>query len=180
MNFDYFLFQQINNLAGRFFWLDKIAVFFAAYFQYFLVAGLLIFLVLGKDKENKIKNRFMVFGALLSAGIARLVFANIIRWLYYRPRPFIDHQVNQLLNHNSEGSFPSGHAVFFFALAMFIFYYNKRIGTWFFIGAVLISIARVFVGIHYPLDILAGALVGIIAGWLVNIIFEKIKKARLN
>lgn len=175
MNFDYFLFQQINNLAGRFFWLDKLAVFCAAYLQYFLVAGLLVFLFLGKEKT---KNRLMVLGALLSAGIARLFFTNIIRWLYYRPRPFLSHQVNQLLNHDLESSFPSGHAAFFFALAIFIFYYNQRAGIWFLVGAVLISIARVFVGIHYPLDILAGAIVGFFTGWLVEKILEKIKKAR--
>lgn len=177
MNLDYFLFQQINDLAGRFSWLDNLAVFCAAYLQYFLVAGLLVFLFLGKEKT---KNRLMVLGALLSAGIARLFFTNIIRWLYYRPRPFLSHQVNQLLNHDLEGSFPSGHAAFFFALAMFVCFYNRRAGILFFFGAVLISIARVFVGIHYPLDILAGAIVGIFTGWLINIIFKKIKKPKFD
>lgn len=180
MNFDYYLFQQINNLAGKFFWLDKLAVFCAAYLQYFLVAGLLVFLLLGREREKKIKNWFMVFGALLSAGVARLFFTNIIRWLYYRPRPFLGHQVHQLLNHDLEGSFPSGHAAFFFALAMFVYFYNQRAGLWFFAGAALISIARIFVGIHYPLDILAGAIVGVFTGWMVKIVLEKIKKPKFD
>ena len=176
MNLDYFLFQQINDLAGRFFWLDKLAVFCAAYLQYFLAAGLLIFLFLGKEKT---KNRIIILGALLSAGVARLFFTNIIRWLHYRPRPFLVYQVQQLLNHDMEGSFPSGHAAFFFALAMFVYFYNRWAGVWFFAGAILIGLARVFVGIHYPLDIFGGAIAGIFTGWLIEIIFKKIKKARV-
>lgn len=176
VNFDYYLFQQINNFAGKFFWLDKTAVFCASYLQYFLLAGLLVFLFFEKEKN---KNRLMVLGALLSAGVSRLFFANIIRWIHYRPRPFLVHQVHQLVNHDLESSFPSGHAAFFFALAMFVYFYNQRAGKWFFLGALLMGVARVFVGIHYPLDILGGAVVGIFTGWLIEIIFKKIKKARV-
>jgi len=59
---------------------------------------------------------------------------------------------------------------------MVLFLYNKKFGYIFFIAAFLISLARVFGGIHYPLDILAGAIVGIFSGWLVERIYQRVYK----
>ena len=167
MSFDYWLFQQINNLAGHWKLLDNIGIFFAAYFQYVLSVFLLVFLFLGKDSAEKNKNRLMVGLAFLAAGIARLGFTEILYQVFHRLRPFAAHQVQQLIVHDAANSFPSGHASFFFAMAMVVYLYNKRAGFWFFIGAILISLTRIFVGVHYPSDILAGAAVGIFSGWLV-------------
>lgn len=176
MNFDYYLFQQINNFAGRWRFLDGLGVFFAEYFQYLIMAGLLTFWFLGKTNEEKKKNRVMVVMALASAFVARYIFTDLIRFFYFRPRPFLAHQAFQLINHNPTGSFPSGHAAFFFALTMVVYEYNKKAGHWFLFGAFLLSLARIFAGVHYPLDILAGAIVGIFTGWLIKIIFAIIKK----
>ena len=104
-----------------------------------------------------------------------------MHYLFFRPRPFVDHAVNQLINYRAiAASFPSGHAAFFFGLATAYFLSKKirpegapqsgtirRVSFWLFVAAALISLARVFVGVHYPSDILAGALVGIFSGWLV-------------
>lgn len=150
-----------------------LSIFFASYFQYLVVAGLLIFWFLAKTNEGKKQNRIMVVLALLSAVAARFIFVDLIRFFYYRPRPFAVHQVFQLINHDLTGSFPSGHAAFFFALAVVVYFYNRKISIWFFIGALLIGLARVFVGIHYPLDILGGAMIGIFTGWLIYKIFSR-------
>jgi len=178
MNLDYFLFQQLNNFAGKWWILDKIGIFFAAYFQYLIVAGLLIFLFLGKTSEEKKQKRIIVILALFSAFAARFVFVDLIRFFYYRPRPFAAHQVFQLINHDLTGSFPSGHAAFFFALAMAVYFYNKKISIWFFVAAFLIGLARVFAGVHYPLDILGGAIIGIFTGWLMLAIYRKMEILR--
>jgi undecaprenyl-diphosphatase len=173
MDIDYFLFQKINNLAGHYWLLDRIAMFFADFFIYILVILLLLFLLVGFNEAEKKKNRLMVLYAFLSAIIARYFFTEIIRWFYSRPRPFMEHQVIQLLGHDYTGSLPSGHAAFAFALATVVYCYNKKFGWLFFIGAFLIGLARIFVGLHYPLDILAGAAVGIFSGWLVYRSFVK-------
>jgi len=173
MNLDYNIFQIINNLAEHWAWMDALAVFCASYLQYGLGLALVIFLFLGKDRLERIKNYWLVGLAFLSAIVSRLVFCEIIKLLVDRSRPFETHQVIQLIAYEAGRSFPSGHAAFFFALAMAVYLFNKRLGWWFFAGAALIGLSRIYAGIHYPSDILGGALVGLGSGWLVVKIFEK-------
>ncbi|MBU4142796.1 phosphatase PAP2 family protein [Patescibacteria group bacterium] len=180
MNLDYYLFQQINSLAGLWPILDWLGIFLASYLQYLVVAGLLLFWFWDKSREERIKNCYLAGAAISAIILSRLVFTEIIRWIWFRPRPFIDHAVSSLIIHENTGSFPSGHAAFFFALAGAVYFFNRRAGQWLFAAAILISLARVFVGVHYPLDILAGALVGIFSGWLVVWLYKlyQNKKAR--
>jgi undecaprenyl-diphosphatase len=117
----------------------------------------------------------MVFGAGIAAILARFGITTLIRHFWQRSRPFINNNVNLVVNYSNESSFPSGHAAFFFAIATVVYLHNKKAGILFFVGALLISLGRIFVGIHWPLDILAGAIVGIFSGWLASKIFRKIK-----
>lgn len=173
---DNFLFAKINGLAGQRGWLDWLVIFSAEYLQYFLIAGLLIFLFVGKSRVVLKKNRLMVFSALFAALVSRFVFTQIIKIIANRPRPFVfDAAVQLLLLRHEEAfrSFPSGHATFFFALAVSVFVFNKKAGYWFVSGAFLISLSRVFAGVHYPSDILAGAILGAIVGWLIAKLFKR-------
>lgn len=169
---DWYLFQLINQFALRFFWLDSLGIFFAGYFEFVLLFALLVFLAVRFQKYWK-----MAVEAMLSAVLVRLVIVNIIRWIWHRPRPFVEHKVNLLLQHADAGAFPSGHAAFYFAIATIVFLYNKKAGILFFIASFLISLGRVFVGIHWPADILAGAAVGILSGLLI---YKLSKKYLLN
>jgi undecaprenyl-diphosphatase len=174
-NLNYYLFQQINGLAGHWLWLDVLGVFLASYFQYLAGGSLFFFIIFGKDKKEKIKNTIMVGLAFLAALVARFGVATSFYYLLPQPRPFAVHQVNQLIDMAiNRPSFPSGHATFFFALSMVIFLFNKKVGYWFFGASTLISLARVYVGVHYPSDILAGACFGIIVGWAVWWIGNKV------
>jgi len=171
MNLDFYLFNLFNQFAGENAYLDSLAIFFAEYFGYILIFFLLLFLV-----RNFKKYWLMVFQAFGAAVLSRFVITEIIRWLWYRPRPFVENNIISLLPHELEASFPSGHAAFYFAIATIIYFYNKKIGLLFFLAAFLISISRVFVGVHWPADILAGAIVGIFSGWLIIKISQKIHK----
>lgn len=160
---DSFLFEAINQWAGKFFWLDALAVFFARYFEFFLIFVLLVFLAKDYKKYWKI-----LLEAAIAAVLARFVIVEIIRWLLPSPRPFVENNVNLLFNYDpSAASFPSGHAAFYFAIAAVIYFYSKKAGIFFFISAFLISLARVFAGVHWPSDILAGAIVGVFSAWFV-------------
>lgn len=167
---DLYFFSLINQFAFKWFCLDALGIFFADYLGYILIFCLLLFLVVRFKKYWK-----MVVAAFISAAISRFVIVNLIRWLWQRPRPFVENNVNLLLTHNAAG-FPSGHAAFYFAIATVVYFYNKKAGLLFFGASLLICFSRVFVGIHWPADILAGILVGIFSGWLTNKFFKKFIK----
>lgn len=162
-NMDKFVFLKINDLAGRFGWLDWLAVFFADYAGYILLAVVLGILIFKKTFHA----RKMVFGALIAAVISRGVIVTVIKSLYYRPRPFEVLQVTQLIPENNS-SFPSGHAALYFAIAVAIYFYNKKMGVIFLITSGLMGLARIYVGVHWPTDILAGLMVGVITVLLMR------------
>ena len=170
------IFNYLNNLAGKSYYFDLIIIFFAQYFPYLVVASIIFFWIFGKDKKRKMK--FVIF-SFFSAIFARFVVTEAIRYFDNVSRPFVDNNVNQLIFHETSNSFPSGHATFFFALATAVALghsVSKRtlsVPIIFFIAAIFISIFRVMAGIHWPLDILGGAIVGILTTYLMYLIFNK-------
>ena len=144
---DLYIFNLVNQFAGRWPVLDNLAIFFADKFGYILAA----FMVVLFWKKWRI-----IIQAFASAIVSRLIITNIIRWILPRTRP------------NGElDSFPSGHAAFYFAIAAVVYFYNKKLGILFFIASFLMGLSRVFSGVHWPSDIIGGALVGILSTWLI-------------
>lgn len=172
MALDIKLFFFLNNFAGKFRVFDIAAIFLASYLQYFLIAA--FFLLLCFSLYSKREKFYIFWTAIISAVIARFAITEIIRFFYHRPRPFAALQIHQLILNNN-WSFPSGHSAFFFALTTAIYLYNKKWGVWFFIAAILINISRVIVGVHYPSDILGGAIIGVIIAYFVFYFAKKIK-----
>src|SRR3989338_7383266 len=121
-----------NSWVGWRDWIDWTIIFRVEILPYFFIAGLLAFAVFYKNEEQKIRNRFMVLEALAAGLISRFIIAEAIRLFYNRPRPFeIVEGLNQLLEHSPDYSFPSGHAAFFFPIAVIIFFYYKKTGALF-------------------------------------------------
>jgi len=179
---DLYLFNLINQFALKWEWLDVLAIFLAEFLQYFLLFGLVLFLA--KDFKKYLR---MVIEAILSALLARFVIVSFIRWILPRSRPFVTNNVNLLFEHFGS-SFPSGHAAFFFALSTIVFLYLKKIyprpkfwwvvGNLFYLSSILIVLARVFSGVHWPSDILAGAVVGILSGYAIYKVSKLVYKVR--
>ena len=167
---DSYLFASVYSFAFKNVWLDSLIVIFAAYWEYVVPAVLLFYLWAPKSKRQELKSRVIVVGgAIFSAVVARFGFANLIRYFYPRQRPFVFEGVDALINQNPlEASFPSGHATFFMALAVYLLLSgSKKLGWFMFASAVLISVARVAAGIHWPSDIIAGWIVGATTGFVV-------------
>lgn len=169
-----FIFRAINDLALKNTWLDTFGLFFAIDFPYILTFCLLLLLVFNFGKYRKI-----VFQSLVSGFLARGI-TEFIRLFVDKPRPFVNNEVNFLhiktfIEDISSRSFPSGHASFFFGISTVLFFYNKKLGIIFFLASLPIVIARIYCGIHWPLDIAGGLIVGIISGILVFKVYEKIK-----
>ena len=171
MPLDIQLFYLLNNLAGQSPLFDAVIVFFASYLAYILVA---LFLVLVFFSQYPKREKLQIFWVtVISTIIARFGVTELIRFFYHRPRPFIDLPVNQLITSN-EWSFPSGHATFFFAMATAIYLYNKKWGIFFFLATILITVSRVIAGIHYPSDIVGGALIGVAVAYTIFYFTRKI------
>ena len=101
------------------------------------------------------------------------IIVSLIRLVWYRPRPFVSLNLIPLMPYADKGSFPSGHAAALFALALAVYFFHKKTGIIFFALSGLSVLARVYVGIHWPSDILAGALLGLGSAILVYRFFKK-------
>jgi len=151
--------------------MDYLLIFFAKYLGYFL---LFIFLVLFLINQRK---DFLIV-PFLSALASRFVFTEIIRFFYFRPRPFVEQAIQPLIEHAPTASFPSGHAAFFFALSAGVWHFNKKTGLWFFAGSAAIGLARVFAGLHYFTDVLGGLVLGVFSFWLAIFLLSRFSKIR--
>jgi undecaprenyl-diphosphatase len=105
--------------------------------------------------------------ALGSAALALLANQAIAK-VWQRRRPFAAHPGSHVWGSRShDPSFPSDHASAAFAIAFAVFQFDRAVGSVFLAAAAVIAAGRVFIGEHYPLDVLAGCLVGLAAALLV-------------
>ena len=175
MGLDIQIVEILNAVAGKSFLADWIIVFFASYLGYMMalaVVGLALVTVLARFRYLRRKNGELFILVVLSTVAARLGVTEIIRFFYNRPRPFeVFEGVRQLVEHSSGGSFPSGHAALAFALATSVFLVHRRWGILFFVLALAVGLGRIAAGIHWPTDILAGAIIGIASAFLIKRLF---------
>lgn len=168
---DLLTFQVLHSLAGRSSLLDGFSVFLAKYLVFFLILGALVFIFGFKNTKEK----FFVFSLVaLTAILSRGIFTELIRFFYDRERPFEVLGFEPLFL-DVNPSFPSGHMAFLFALAIAIFYLNRFWGSWFMGLSLVIGIARIFAGIHWPSDILGGIAVALISFWIVKNLLKSYK-----
>lgn len=152
MSLDLVLFKFLHPLAGQFQLFDMAVIFLAKYLPYLLVMAVIFFVLRHKVWKEKI---LVFITVALSLILSRGILTEVIRFFYDRPRPFEALNFTPLFL-DSNPSFPSGHAAFFFALAFAVFYFNRKWGSWFLIFAFVNSLARVISGVHWPSDILGG------------------------
>lgn len=125
------------------------------------------------------KKRILAFlCALLAMGVAGAV--DLLVFVFWRrPLPFVSH--TGIVNPNSSGmlvdatSFPSSHTYIAFGIATSVFLYgHKKLGGTLFLLALVIAISQIGSGLHYPSDVLAGMVLGIISGVLVYWMIQKL------
>lgn len=155
------LFHSIYDLAGASEFWDQTAIYGARY-SLVVFAGILLVCLFW--------NRKIFWTGFLAAVLARGIFTELIRYFYFRPRPFVVFSnIQALIDKNpAESSFPSGHAAFMFAIAFSVYLYNRKLGAILIAAALFLSFARIYVGVHYPTDILGGILVAVISVYLVR------------
>lgn len=164
---DYQLFHAINEWGKSVSFLNPVMQFLAKDAFYLFFIGLLVYWFI-----RNAKNRRMVAESVIAA-CAGLAISWIIGHLFYRDRPFVTHTVLQLIDHAANASFPSDHALGAFVIAAAIGMYRKKDGIVWLILAALIAFSRVWTGVHYPTDVLGGALIGILVASGVHLVMKQ-------
>jgi len=154
------VFKNINKFAGKSKFWDSLAIFCAVYLLYILIAILLILSLMAYNLR-------IFFYPLFSGLFAILIIDTIIYIFYKEARPSTLKISKVLINVPKNPSFPSRHASISFAISSFLFFYNIPLAIAFVVCACFISMARVFCGVHWFKDILAGAFVGIISTLII-------------
>ncbi len=175
---DLSIFHAIYSLAGRTPLLDWIIIFIAEYLPVLMV-GAVVLWAFRDFRTGKRENFYGYVRAMVIAVVARISVAEIIRFFYHRPRPFLALNLPHLLT-DSAYSFPSGHTIFLFGMATGVFFVNKRYGYWLFALSLLVGLGRVAAGVHYPSDILGGAILGIATGYAVHAVWKIRSKDRID
>lgn len=180
VNCDYELFGFLNSFAGKSAAGDFIFIALAEWVMYLMIAGLALFVLLGK--KNRVRS-VVALQAIAAAFISRAIIVSVIRLFISRARPFVAGTVTQLVAHNPmEGSFPSGHTSVMFALAFTMFFADSKWGVVYLFLALASAISRIVVGVHFPLDIvggiLAAALATIFAKWFIAAVSSSVGKRK--
>ncbi|WP_214328899.1 undecaprenyl-diphosphatase [Bacillus paranthracis] len=160
------IFRAINDLGKQYSFLNPAIVFLAEYMVYILALIILTYWFIGSRKS-----RMMVIQAMVAFVIAEVI-GKIAGKFHLNYQPFaVLPDVNKLVDHAVDNSFPSDHTILFFSICFSFSLVRKKAGWLWLILALCIAISRIWVGVHYPFDVAVGALIGCISAvfshWLV-------------
>jgi membrane-associated phospholipid phosphatase len=177
-SFDYWFFTKINGewhtpFLDNLLPLCREAIFWLPFY---------IFLILFVTINYKRKGWYWVIFFIMIAAVSDFLSSSIIKEYFFRIRPCHDillmDKIRFLASYCPQSSsFTSSHAVNHFAISMFIFMtFRNAISKWWaliFIWAIIICYAQVYVGVHFPLDVFGGGIVGALIGYITSAIFNK-------
>jgi undecaprenyl-diphosphatase len=177
IQFDHWLFSKINQQWTNSFF-DALLPFLRQseiWLPFYLF--LLVFITMNFGK----KGWFWAFTLIMTGIISDLASSSLVKQFIFRYRPCRDpslaDQVRILVNYCPQSSgFTSSHACNHFAVAVFIFLTLRQTSRWWalvFFWALAICYAQVYVGVHFPLDILGGAVLGSGIGYGMTVFFRK-------
>ncbi len=151
---DELLFYLFFNLSADSPVLEPLMVTITNWSGYFYAAvyvSVIVFLLWRKSKDAV---------PVIVAPALAFSLVHVARQLYFRPRPFYALEIDSLIYHAANSSLPSLHATSAFVIAAVIWCFHKKLGTALLVIAGVVGISRVMVGVHFPLDIAAGAILG--------------------
>lgn len=184
INLDYLLFYYVH-----FEWSNK---FFDTVFPFirnqFFWAPVYLFLLLFSIYNYGKKGLLWCIGYLVAFGVTDYTSSSIIKPIFKRTRPCNDETfleaIRGLVHCGSGYSFPSSHAANHFAMSVFIAITLTKNHKWLWVPlllwAALVAYAQVYVGVHFPIDVLGGSLLGSLIGVVFGILFNYCIKLQSN
>ncbi|MFT0716421.1 phosphatase PAP2 family protein [Flagellimonas lutimaris] len=137
-----------------------------------------LFLILFYLKFSK-KEAFYKFLTVLGLAIFITVITHLTKISVARLRPNNTEEINALIRiikTPTDYSFFSGHASSSFSITMLVFLFLRKKVKWailFFIWPILFAMSRIYVGVHFPIDIIVGMVVGLLSGWLFYWLYQR-------
>ncbi len=149
---------------------DILAIFCAKY----LIAFSLVFATAFALKLSRKEQRSIIIFGVMAFPIIYLT-ALVAGHFYNNPRPFVVEHFVPLIPHGDDNGFPSDHVLLASAIASIWTIYSKRIGLILWGAALLIGIARVYVGVHHTIDVMGSALIAAVVSWGLYLLMKKFK-----
>ncbi|MEH7462336.1 undecaprenyl-diphosphatase [Bacillus thuringiensis] len=182
------VFRAINDLGKQYSFLNSAMVFLAEYMVYILGLIIIAYWFAGSRK-----GRMRVIQAMIAFVIAGVI-GKIAGEFHFNYQPFaVLPDVNKLVDHAVDNSFPSDHTILFFSICFSFWLVRKKTGWLWLILAFCVAVSRIWVGVHYPFDVVIGALIGCISAlfsyWFVPrfsfitqllALYEKVEKHVLS
>ncbi|MEI6400331.1 MAG: phosphatase PAP2 family protein [bacterium] len=145
----------------------KSALFISYPFAYVAPVIIVVFLLVRKQQK------MATFSLLFLTGFFSWISARVIKNMFHTVRPYIEQNVVPLF-YEPGYSFPSEHVTIFTALSVAVFFLHRKCGIVLGVITILIAISRIIIGVHYPIDILGGFVLGGIIGFLLVKVFKNI------
>ena len=176
LNIDSEIVVWLNQWAGRYAFLDRVERLIVS--DYFIPVAISLCLLAmwfaGRDSQSRDIRQRAVLRALLAVGFANLVVL-ILNQHLFRDRPFTEHELTVLFYQPTDSSFPANPAAFAFAMVSSIWQGSRKLGAFLYVLAGLWGLSRIYAGVFYPSDVVAGALIGVVISYLVAVALRLIE-----
>jgi undecaprenyl-diphosphatase len=157
---NYKVFKIINQLSGRCSPIDSLMILISNKIRY-VYLFVLIFMRFSNSYKKVSRN------AVISAGLT-LFINTLVKMVYFKQRPFVKRKVGILIPSKMDSSFPSKHTLLVFAISTTIFLYDRIFGSIMWVLSLLTGFSRIWVGHHYPSDIIGSAFIATMTSILVD------------
>lgn len=125
-----------------------------------------------KLSDSLMNQRIFVLKSIIAV-LASLFISIMLKFIFYKNRPFIVIFNKNFLFHDKTSSFPSNHASFVFTFSFcFLFWFKKWIGCFLFLLSFLIIWTRIFFGIHWPIDMIGSFFISLLSCFFSNFIWK--------
>lgn len=174
------LFLWINGWVGKFTPIDEVMKLIASDYLVPVTLALILFALwfAGTDLGTRERYQIGIVVAVFAVALANSSI-EVLNNFYFRDRPFLNHEAELLFYRPTDSSFPANSTTAAFAIAGSVGIFQRRLAIVIASLAALYAFSRVYVGVHYPLDVVGGAVFGLVAVPIAVVLVRIIRPALL-